>query len=224
MEDGRFDTLSRHIGGEGSRRGMLRVGLGALAAAAFGALTLGGSEETEANKARAHRKKSRKQKVRDQKKKKAKQGPPGPAGPPGPPGTPAPVVTCSGARPITCGDGCCPTTVPVCCDDLEATSGKSCNEAGQVCCPLGLGGGSCPVGAPCCPPFKGQVFGDCAFDDEKCCPPDSGSVCKTDEDCCPPATTNFDNGGCCLLDEVCCNDTTDCPDTFACSDNGCCKP
>src|SRR5687768_3412319 len=153
MDSERFDRLIRTIEGEASRRGVVRAGLGVLAAAAVAAVGLRAADDaTAGNK---HRAKRRKQ-ARAQKKKKKVKIIPGPPGPQGPPGLAAPVQTCSGARPITCGGGCCQSTHPLCCDSTGDTSGKSCHPSGNgfQCCPLALGGGACGGAFPkCCPAF-----------------------------------------------------------------------
>ena len=236
MESERFDALSRHVGGEGSRRGILRVGFGVLAASAAGVLGLGEFGETEAKKVRAQRKKVRKQKAREEKKKKAKQGPEGPAGPAGPaglagqPGPAATPVTCPAGQSATCGDGCCSTSLrPKCCDNAFETSGKSCHASTDLCCPAAFGGGSCRPGEECCPlRYDGSRGRTCLEPDDPdelffCCGVGSGGACvKADEKCCAPNLTNDANNGCCSDDRECCNPNTVCPNGELCSEIGCC--
>jgi hypothetical protein len=143
----RFDDVLRRAVGDGSRRGLLRAGVGALAASALGLVGLGASEDAAA------------------KKKKKKTQP----------------QTCAADRPIACGDGCCTTAYPQCCDDAQATSGKVCAPGNATCCPLAQGGGFCLPGQLCCPPTPMTPFGACCLGGNACCVTTAncpmGSIC-----------------------------------------------
>jgi hypothetical protein len=214
MESETFDAFVRSAANGGSRRTVLRAGVSTLALA-LGLVSVGGFEETEAKRRRA----------RKQKKKKTKQGPPGPRGPAGPPGTP---ISCPVGQSATCGDGCCSSLRPTCCDDAFETSGKSCHAAADLCCPAAFGGGSCPPGTECCPLRKDGTFARSCLepgDSRFCCPVNSGGACVTaDEACCPPDKTNDVNRGCCLAGEACCNGPEDCAPGETCAGTGCCRP
>src|SRR5262245_47861176 len=98
-----FDVLIRKASGDASRRGVVRAGVGVVAAAALGLVGLGRIDEAEARNAQAQKRRARKQK-----KKKAKQGPPGPpgpSGPSGPTGPSGPPQTCANGQPFNCGNG-----------------------------------------------------------------------------------------------------------------------
>ena len=134
MDGESFDALVRRALGNSSRRAMVRVGFGALTASTLVLLGLPRIEEAAARKTRAQKQRARKRKARQ---KTAKQGPPGSSVPP---------VMCTGESPITCGArGCCSNDRPVCCDDQNETSGKSCHRDDYQCCPVSLGGGVVPA-------------------------------------------------------------------------------
>lgn len=249
MESERFDALIRHLGDEGSRRGVLRAGVGVLVATALGPLGLSASDDAEAKKRRARQRaeKQRARKRKSRQEKKAKQGPPGPpgppggqgpSGPPGPPGPPQPPVTCTANRPVTCGDGCCPNNFSVCCDTNWSTSpsGKGCNPNGYTCCDLATqGGDSCGGDYPkCCPVTDQSPFTNCAPATAVCCDSDHGGYwCPTNSDCCPPAK-GYTYGDCAYaaFGEHCCGpnsgglcdvDEDCCPTALTNDDNfGCC--
>jgi hypothetical protein len=168
-----------------------------------------------------HRAKRRKQARAQKKRKKKVQVIPGPPGPQGPPGLAAPVQTCSGVRPITCGDGCCLSTHPLCCDSIDSTSGKSCHLNSFQCCPLAVGGGACGGAFPkCCPAYASSFFGgqaSCAEVTDTCCR--AGGACPEERpQCCDP-TPQFPFGFCCPNNKFCCPDIFSDPNLTACCDS-----
>jgi hypothetical protein len=213
-----FDRLLRRTVQEGSRRGVLRTGLSALVASIFAGLGLDAVEEAAAKNAhRVHKRRMRKRRLR--RAAKQRRGVPGPPGPPGPGAQPQ---TCTAERPVSCGSGCCPTALPVCCDDQADVDGKRCWGIDQKCCPLAFGGGPCPRSMTCCPPRKFETSGNCVDSPPyTCCPQESGGACFRDEHCCPTALTNKRNFGCCPDGRDCCGQDHHCPEGQTC-EHGCC--
>src|SRR4051812_42901510 len=122
MDGERFDAVLRRAVGDGSRRGVLPVGVWTLAAAALGVAGGGAFEDAAAK--HKHKKKRKK---------------------PSPPPPPTPQQ-CTADRPVICGDGCCGGSFPQCCTDLIETNGHICAPSSAACCaPVG-GGGWCGTG------------------------------------------------------------------------------
>jgi len=197
MEAIRFDRVTRSITDATSRR------------AAFGALIVGALSLMQTPDGDAKGKKKKKKK---RKKNKA-------VVPPAPP----PSGQCPSQ--FICGPVCCSNEFPVCCDDVEFASGKSCWRASNHCCPAEYGGQACEGSHECCPPLKGETLGTCANTGlgHKCCPLNSGGYCYHDEDCCPPALTNSSNRGCVASGRQCCNTDTDCGIGRRCAPYGYCE-
>jgi hypothetical protein len=128
---------------------------------------------------------------------------------------------CKSDRPVVCGEGCCPSQYPQCCESAsnpnQATR-YTCNPPSYTCCSAAEGGGSCPTDAKCCPPtaMPGNEFGSCAPKAEAvCCPANTlYDWCQTDF----PVCCNED---CCLADETCCDAQGSCPDGFECLGDCC---
>jgi hypothetical protein len=145
----------------------------------------------------------------------------------------------TGVSEFVCGtnDQCCPTTSPVCCEDVAPYT-ATCWPSQYACCNQQVAGGTkaCPAGTQCCAgaidaehvPFQ-QTY--CVSNDADviCCPWESGGFCEADrcdgclfveQDiifgafCCSDTETN-DNGGCCASYELEVES-----DTFA---GGCCQ-
>ncbi len=197
MVSDKFDNLIRVAFEGASRRGVVRVGVGALAASALATMGLR-AEDADAKK----------------KKKKKKKKPV--------------TVTCSGTRPVTCGNGCCPSSFGVCCDDAsEATNSFTCNPTGATCCPADQGGGSCAGSfGKCCPVTTQQPYGQCAPTNGVCCTSaQGGGSCPANlPKCCPGDPLDaFDSGDCCLANQTCCLTDANCPPGQECFGN-CCEP
>jgi hypothetical protein len=200
MDSDRFDALIRGIGEGASRRGVVRAGIGAMALTAL--VTLGlRIDDTEA-------------KGRKKKKKKKRKKNKGVA-----------TATCSGARPITCGSGCCPPNLPKCCQDLFfAASPDTCNPNSLNCCPNGLG--SCgPEFTKCCPATAQDPNGACTNTGGTCCPTALGGLpCDAPFSvCCLDDPADLESGYCCGTGETCCQKDPDCETGEEC-DFGCCVP
>lgn len=185
VESRKFDTLVRRAYQGGSRRGVLRVGVGALAATALTAIGLQ-SDDAEAKK------KNKKiticengETLRVKKKGWQKKHPTATKG-----ACVEPI--CPAERPVECGFGCCPSEFSKCCDNVnDPVFTTTCNPTSHTCCPASVGGGSCPASNPVC----------CLRDPENvetrnCCPAGS-ACCSEDADC--------GIGGTCNLLLGCCN-------------------
>jgi hypothetical protein len=187
VESEKFDELVRGAFADATRRGVVRVGIGALAASAIASLGLT-SDDAEAKK----KKKKKKKKTTT---------------------TTPPPPRCQGTTPVTCGDGCCPSQYPLCCAGANPTGG-TCNPSGATCCPLESGGGACGGPFPkCCPATQGFPFGSCARTSSNCCPPESNlDWCGTEfskcckEDCCFPDEPCCGPGGSCPAGRTCLSD------------------
>ena len=124
MESERFDRLVQRAHEAASRRGVVRAGVGALAASAF--VTLGLMEGAEA---RRQKKKGRKRRlicfqgetlVVRRRKRFLKQGATKGA---------CPEDVCPADAPIACGDGCCPSNFSQCCDGVQgSTAAPGCSQ------------------------------------------------------------------------------------------------
>jgi hypothetical protein len=198
VESEKFDALIRKLHDDGSRRGAVRAGLGALAASVLAAL---GSREDD-TEAKGGKKKKKKKRKRNK----------GVA-----------TAICSGARPITCGSGCCPSNLPKCCQDFFfAGSPDTCNASNSNCCPNGFG--SCQGEFnKCCPPTTQRPFGTCTDALGTCCPSSlGGGSCDSDEPvCCIEDPADPFSGYCCNSGETCCQKDTDCDAGEDCL-GGCC--
>ncbi len=214
MESDKFDNLVRGAFDGGSRRSVVRVGIGALAASAL--VTLGlRAEDADAKKKKG-------------KKKKKKKG--------------VPPATCPANLPVTCGTGCCPTAFSKCCVGnfgeqgfggglvtvLRAAGDSTCNPPSFNCCPVEQGGGSCGGNFPkCCPATTQEPFGLCTESNATCCPSSAGGgACPADHPKCCPSGFNGQEvnqfSRCCLTSEACCQVDTDCPPGQEC-DGNCCQ-
>ena len=202
MESDTFDNLVRSAVKGASRRGVVRVGVGALTASALVTMGL----RTDDAAARKNKKKKKRKKVR-----------------------------CTGATPVTCGAGCCPSTYSQCCPATLVNTPPgtvTCNPSSFTCCSAELGGGSCSGGAPtCCPPTRNGTLSGCAAANEKCCTAaQGGGACLATETCCPPNLSNPQEPGiCCPAGQQCCiGGSTTCPSGTTCSGatgvGGCCAP
>jgi hypothetical protein len=242
MESDTFDNLVRGAFKGASRRGVVRVGVGALAASALASMGL------RSNDAEAKKKKKpvcnctssdpatcSTQKLSKKAKKNLLSSNPCAYSGSCTAGVSGCPSTCTGATPVTCGEGCCPATFSKCCvanvSDYPPGT-QTCNPTSFTCCPAELGGGSCGGGAPtCCPPTRNSAFGNCADADEKCCTAaQGGGTCDADETCCPPNLSNpQDSGSCCAAGQQCCiTGGAACPAGQVCdgdlNDSGCCVP
>jgi hypothetical protein len=214
VESERFDDLVRGAFEHASRRRVVRVGIGALAAS--GLTTLGlTSGDMEAKK--------------KGKKKKKKKG--------------TPPTTCPANLPVTCGTGCCPNEYSLCCVGnlgsqgggglqavaLEAAGDSTCNPPSFTCCPVEQGGGSCGGNFPkCCPATTQRPFGLCTESDATCCPSTAGgSACPAERPKCCPGGYQGQNinqySECCLASEACCQATTDCQGAGEVCSGNCCR-
>ncbi|MFT4038802.1 MAG: hypothetical protein QM692_11525 [Thermomicrobiales bacterium] len=131
------------------------------------------------------------------------------------------AARCSSTRPITCGSGCCPSSLPVCCEngvDPNPATAFYCNPSGVKCCPPGSGDdGTCLTTQTCCGATL-TSYGSCANADEVCCPATGyGSTCPT----MTPVCCRF--GACCPTGNVCPNENDVCPAGFTLN-SGCCEP
>jgi hypothetical protein len=140
MDGERFDAVLRRAVGDGSRRGILRVGVGTLAVSALGLVGLHASDDAAAK--HKHKKKKKK---------------------------PSRPKQCTADRPVICGDGCCGGSFPQCCNDLIETSGHICAPSSATCCAPSGGGGWCGTGFHCCPPISDFPGGYCCPTAETCC-------------------------------------------------------
>ncbi len=238
MESERFDRLTQGAFERASRRGVMRAGAGALAAAALISLGLR-ADDAEAKK----RKKpvclnGQTKNVRNRKR-FLKKNPTAVSG-----ACTAPAQRCTTAAPVSCdpnGNWCCPSTLPTCCPDAS-DAGFACNPANHVCC--GTDGVACaPTGEQCCAGGGRQAeFPEsyCAPTGHLCCPFESEiGACSTGDFCCPPIGGTDAEGGCCPAFEIegeaftggCCNPEVmdPCPEGWVCSTSdefaaGCCIP
>jgi hypothetical protein len=156
MDGERFDAVLRRAVGDGSRRGILRIGIGALAASALGLGGLSAIEDAIAkNKHKKKKKKKPQQCTADR-----------------------PVICgdgcCGGSFPQCCDDPvetsgklCAPSNATCC----PVSQGGSWCGAGFTCCPITSdfpAGHCCPTGHQCC-----SINTDCPaatpFCDFGCC-------------------------------------------------------
>lgn len=226
MESRKFDDLARGTVTDSSRRGVLRVGFGALAASALA--TLG----PRADDADAKKKKKKKKTICNctssdpltcstQKTKKNKANDILNSNPcaysgscqAGLSGCPA---QCAADRPVVCGEGCCPAEFSKCCDDVEnPLFTKTCNPTSFTCCPASAGGGSCDPEFPQCCPLTTQdpEFGHCTEATSICCTSETGgNSCLADFPvCCLIDPADLESGNCCPVGSSCCTVDADCP-------------
>lgn len=228
MESERFDDLVRVAFERASRRRVVRVSLGALAASLLAERGMTSGSAAKGKKGK--------------KRKKNKDEQPADAIAPSPSSPPAQAKTCPAEAPLICGSGCCPTTFPKCCTErlgavqpdlrvFERTGlDVSCNPAAFTCCPAELGGGSCGGRVPqCCPPSERNPFGICAAADATCCPVSvGGGACPVElPKCCPGGgavvkrAQAASSAACCQANEDCCLADEDCPDGHTCNGNCC---
>ena len=161
MDRERFDDLVRRLATTRTRRGVIRVGVGALLGTT--ALSVAGLDRDLADV-----------KARKRKKKKAK---------------PA-AFSCPAATPVRCPNQlCCLAIKPTCCPATTQSPGGSCAPKDQTCCKSEAGGGSCPAEFPqCCLLRLGEgcceIDQDCCHTSEDCTAP---QVCD-DFGCCVEET------------------------------------
>ena len=236
MESERFDQLVRETYDSASRRGVMRVGIGALAASAL--VTLG----LRAEKAEAKQGKKKKKtvchngqtiRVKNRKKHLRHGDTKGPC-------------TCPAGRPVTCGTGCCPAEYSLCCETVDdPILTHECAPASFTCCPVNQGGGACGGLEPvCCPPTAQTPEGWCAEVGADCCTTEEGGYsCPPGETCCPlpngaelgwgpwcanPNAGEFccpaaQGGGVCTDDApVCCPGTQSDPTQYCCMEGSSC--
>jgi hypothetical protein len=248
MESNKFDALARRaVGEDSSRRGVLRAGIGALAASAMAVVGLSAADDAAADKKKNGKNHQRDAATRrrhrttvicylgetlEVKKDKVNQKFPGHQ-----PG----ACICQAPTPVSCGLGCCAADFPLCCPNPSfgsspgQTAGSTCAPITSRCCPPNQGGGACDSPTPqCCPPTNQQPRGFCAPVDAVCCPSNlGGSFCPAPfTKCCPPLTAA--RGGfapCCRQEQRCCNNpgatgpaavTAGCLAGQACNFEGCC--
>lgn len=192
MESKRFDQLVQAA--SSSRRGALRIGVGALAATALAALGLS-ADDTEARSRRKRKRlvcfEGQTLQVRNRNRFLRR-------------GATKGACTCAADRPVVCGNGCCPTEYSLCCETTtSATDTHSCNPPDATCCPVNQGGGSCPtvifgidpmpMATVCCPATEQTPRGWCAEEGGDCCTTEEGGFsCPRGGTCCPLPT----NGSC----------------------------
>ncbi len=210
MESKRFDDLVRGAFESATRRSVMRISLGALAASALTAL--GAPSEAEAKMGKKGKKRKKKK-------------------------TPVVPATCPADLPVTCGNGCCPNAFSKCCLEnfgqpqlggmlARAAGDSTCNPPSFNCCSADQGGGSCGGRFPkCCPATTQQPFGTCTEANATCCPSSAGgNSCEADRPkCCPGGGPESPNrfSACCLESQACCVANTDCPGGQTCNGNCC---
>jgi hypothetical protein len=188
MESERFDELIRGAFAGATRRSVVRVGAGALAATALATLSHGPSDVDAKKK-------------KKKKKKRCPSNRPVKCGNGCCPGNfskccesasePVNSFTCNPPSFTCCtleeGGGSCGPSAPKCCPPTDQDPFGTCAEDGGVCCTSEQGGGSCPEDLPTCCPL------DCCEDGATCCGPDgecpTGTVCDFDGEegaCCVP--------------------------------------
>lgn len=243
MESQRFDRLVQNAAT--TRRGAVRTGIGALAAATLATF---GLAATDADARRRRRRKTicfqgNTLQVR-RPRRYLRQG--------ATRGACLTPETCPTNRPVTCGNGCCPSTYSLCCETTGSpTETHSCNPPDATCCPASAGGGSCPMSilgvvfAPadtvCCPPTKFTPRGWCAEPGGDCCSTaEGGFACPPGGECCPIPEQGCGCEGfgpwCAFAeqDEVCCSVESGggncfvdfpvcCPDTCCPAGSTCCE-
>src|SRR5215213_11459158 len=218
MESECFDDLVRALSGDASRRGVVRAGIGALAAAVLAALGLNRADEVAAKRGRRAKAHTSAHKHQGAKKHPTKRkghhghhshddhtGPkapppnctPGSAGcPPDDPGkaqNPEVPLSPEGA---TCQeDGECASEL--CCDVGCAAAGfRRCDGNWNVCCGPGrecCETSCCGEGTHCC--WSEDPF--CVGPDRQCC---GNGTCPIDKECCLVSDNSMD---CCGKGEVC---------------------
>jgi hypothetical protein len=195
MESERFDELIRGAFAGATRRGVVRVGAGALAASAVATLGRGPSEVD-----------AKKKKKKRKKKKRCSGNRPVKCGNGCCPSNfsqccenasePVNPFTCNPSDFTCCsledGGGSCPSFASQCCPPTILDPFGTCALETDVCCTSVQGGGFCEADFPVC----------CPFDPED---PSFGSYC------CGEGET------CCLIDE-------DCEGSDVCDEFGCCVP
>lgn len=195
MESEQFDRLVRGAAGA-SRRGVLRAGIGAVAATALVAIGVGptGTDARRRRRKRLVCLNGQTLQVGNRKRFLRRGATKGACEPPSPPPPPA---TCPANRPVTCGDGCCPTEYSLCCEETtSSTDTHSCNPPASNCCPASQGGGSCPAeffgiglfptATVCCPATEQTPRGWCGEEGGDCCTTEEGGFsCPPGGECCP---------------------------------------
>ena len=234
MESSKFDNLVRGAANGASRRGVVRVGIGALAASALATMGLR-SEDAGAKKKKkpvCNCTSSDPATCTTQKLGKGARNNLLNSNPcayngsctAGVSGCPA---TCTGDRPVTCGDGCCPADFSKCCTDVEnPVFTNTCNPTSYTCCPANAGGGSCPPDEPkCCPVTQQGPFGNCVEATDVCCTTATGGgACSAAFPvCCLIDPTDPDSGNCCPTGSKCCQVDDDCDGTDVCGSDDCCE-
>ena len=169
MESERFDALVRGTYEGTTRRGVVGVGVGALAASALGLIGL--RSEVDAKK------KKKKKRCKGDRPVKCGKG-----------CCPEAYSQCcddafQASNSFTCnppdftccpldqGGGSCPSDEPQCCPATTQDPYGSCAEADATCCTSEEGGGSCPADTVCC----SNLFLSCC--------PGAADCCEIDDDC-----------------------------------------
>jgi hypothetical protein len=227
VESEKFDRLVRGAFAGASRRGVVRVGVGALAASALATLGLTSDD------AGAKKKKKKKKTIcvctssdastcttqtlkKNQANSTLSSNPCAYSGAcvAGQSGCPA---QCTGDTPVTCGEGCCPSNFSKCCSaflDSSAPAGTlTCNPNDFNCCLASQGGGSCGGDHPvCCGPTQQNPFGTCTPTGGTCCTTEQGGgECHPEFPvCCLIDPADLDSGNCCPAGSSCCQDDADC--------------
>ena len=219
MESNKFDALARRaVGDDSSRRGVLRAGIGALAASALAVVGLSAVDDAAAKKNNNNGKNHQRDKATrrrhattvicylgqtmEVKKKNLNQKFPG---------FTQGACICQEPTPLTCGIGCCATAFPLCCpsgsfgSEPGQSSGSTCAPTNARCCPPNQGGGACAGELPqCCPLTNQDPRGSCAPVDANCCNSAAGGgFCQQPFNQCCPVTPQFPGGACCRPSQRC---------------------
>ena len=176
MESERFDALIRETYEGATRRGVVRVGAGALVASALGMLGLASGADAK-----------KKHKKRCKGKRPVKCGRRGCCpeaysqccddafyAKNGHSCNPTDYTCC----PLDQGGGSCSPDAPQCCPATTQSPYGSCTEADAICCTSDEGGFACSAGTICCPVTDINPSGACC--------PDAADCCDVDEDCVAP--------------------------------------
>jgi hypothetical protein len=196
----KFDELIGRTLGQASRRGVVRVGIGAVFTSALALLSLSAEHDAAAKK-----------KGKKKKRKKVTTSPP-----PQPSRLPSPV--CPG-QVLCTPEGCCDQ----CCLPLEGTVDEGrCAGAEDQCCAAEDGGGFCAGVDTCCPMTEQFPGGTCRTEGGSCCDADhGGGTCDEGFACCPNDLIAENGSGCCENIGACCLNDGNCSAPETCVE-GCC--
>jgi hypothetical protein len=213
-----FERLSRRMAAAPSRRGLLRIFAGGLAATATAALLPRGvSSQTPREDPTSTPRPDETPRSTST---------PGPTETPRPTETPAATAT---ATPPPAAPTVAPSRAGAAgCPESTTTCGDSCCPAGTTC-QAGQDSGQSPscciedfaLGTFCCPagqmPVDRELDGGIVVFHKNCCPP--ARAC--DGLCCPDGQVCL-GGACCDVHQIC--DSMCCPDGQSCNNGGCCPP